>query len=322
MTNVVALHRASSADDEAAAWIIRLDAGPLSPTERQDLQAWLTSNSDNPALLDDYARVWTASGSIGETANTKPTRRIKPYARAAVAASVLAVVGLAWFVNQTVPSESYRTAVGETSRVVLSDGSSVLLNTNSHLKVRYSDTGRELKLERGEAFFDVAYDPSRPFDVLAAGTVTRAVGTRFAVRTLGTNVVSVVVTDGRITFGEDDMSDDGDGGRPTPVAAGERAVSRADRVLVSKLAAPQIERATAWMTGGIVFQDERLADVLEEVNRYSNRTISVDRPALGELRVSGYMATDNVEGFVSGLAAGTDLNAVMAADGAILLTRD
>src|SRR5690606_38747537 len=79
----------------------------------------------------------------------------------------------------------------------LSDGSSLILNTNSIVQQHYSATQRMVRLESGEALFNVAHDASRPFVVLAADGVFRAVGTRFSVR-IDPDHVTVTVTEGRV----------------------------------------------------------------------------------------------------------------------------
>lgn len=323
MSNIFPMVPVASVDDVAAAWIAKIDAGPLSVKDRRALQLWLSSDPENEKRLDDFARIWMKAGSPRAKADLHVPARSRRRVIGAIAASVLAAVGLGLGTITSSDYERYTTAIGETSTVTLADGSRVILNTDTRLTVRFRDDRRDLRLERGEALFEVAHDVSRPFEVFAAGTITRAVGTRFSLRAVSSKVVKVVVTEGSVTLRDDEAWIERLGtGSPgaTPVAAGQAASSKASAISVQRLKGPEVERATAWTTGGIAFRDERLADVLDEVNRYSRHPVRVAHPRLGELRVSGYLATVNVEGFLSGLAAGAGLTLDETANGALLLS--
>ena len=79
---------------------------------------------------------------------------------------------------------SHVTRIGEQRLVVLKDDSVLNLNTDTELDVRFTDERRWLRLHRGEAYFDVAPDPARPFVVVTPHGRIEAVGTAFGVRVL------------------------------------------------------------------------------------------------------------------------------------------
>lgn len=324
MSNVVPLDARATPGDEAAAWVARIDAGPLSPAERQRLEAWLAVDPLHPRLLDEHARAWVLAGAVrGRRGAAHPGWSRRRIVGAAVAASAAAVLGVTFAGGPNQTGASYSTRVGESRSVLLPDGSRLLLNTDSELAVVYTDGLRGLRLSRGEALFDVAHDEGRPFEVAAAGTVTRAVGTRFSVRALSPTRVAVVVTQGRVEVRHGEAR--GAAARAAPsavqVGVGQQALAGAADVVVARLERPELERRTGWTTGGIRFREERLADVLAEVNRYTAGKVTLAEPDLADVRVSGYFATGNVPGFVASLSLGAGLQAVPGPGGGTILSR-
>ena len=321
MNNVVSIAKALSSEELAAAWVARIDAGRLTRKDREALLSWLAADPLHPALLDEHARAWAFAGS-GRTPVIVPTRDLprRRILAMAVAASVAVAIGHEVVHERSVYEGNYATVIGENKRIALPDGSLIKLNTATRLSVVFTRDRRRITLLAGEGLFEVAHDASRPFEVIAAGTVTRAIGTRFFVRRLSFKRVSVVVTEGRVELGPDRPREatTSDVAR-TPVSVGEQALVDLTTLAISRLARPDVERATGWASGGIAFRDESLSDVLTEVNRYSPSPISVADRRLGALRVSGYFAIGNVEGFLSGLAASSSLIATQPDGDRIIL---
>ena len=113
------------------------------------------------------------------------------------------VAGTAYFgyYENAVPQVAdFDTTVGELKSVTLSDGSTVQLNTNSRVEVRFSSAERRVHLTRGEAYFSVAHNPRRPFSVYAANGIVTAVGTAFTVRLREQDAVEVTVEKGRVAL--------------------------------------------------------------------------------------------------------------------------
>ena len=255
--------------------------------------------------------------------------------RAAIAVSfALVMVGVivVWSLNRP---DDYRTAVGERRVVTLSDDSKVSLDSHSEVLVSYSDKARELTLLHGQARFDVAHNVERPFSVRAGGQKVIAVGTAFNVDLLGPKVL-VTLIEGRVAVvpeyasvidphpnpspsqGEGATSSlrlrlpstsDGEGHgvknakREAGETKGEIFLSPGEQLIASAQSMPtvspvNIERATAWQAGQLVFDNEPLAQVVERVNRYSQRTVEIADPATAALKISGVFNTGDVEAFV------------------------
>jgi transmembrane sensor len=220
----------------AAAWVIRLEA-QTAPEIWDRFQEWLEADPRHRTAFIRLRTAWThcdrlkrlrpADGRIdrdlfvelergeyepgvsefsGCAANAPGGRPPLFLARRrwffAVAAGAIAGIGLlGWPGDPRSGSKYYETAVGGSQKVGLADGSSVLLNTDSRLRVQLSATRREIELIRGEALFTVAHDKLRPFYVSAAGTLVRAVGTEFSVRIRDDRTVEVLVAEGRVAVG-------------------------------------------------------------------------------------------------------------------------
>lgn len=313
------LHIASTGDParhEAAAWFARLRADDVSERERTQFQRWLADDAHR-AAYERLEVLWSGLGAhadrpeIGEalrrsdtlrkdSAKTRSPRRRHAAARLAVAASLVAVLAGGWFAWRMQQPEvrSYATGVGEQRTLVLEDGSRVTMDTDTRLSAAFSAKSRQLVLERGRAFFQVARDAARPFLVTAQGGVVRAVGTRFDVYEHG-DVVEVTLVEGRVEV----TPEGGKPGRhasPTTMSAGQR-------LLMGKAyATPVIESANtgtaeAWLSGKLVFNDTPLPAAVDQFNRYGASRIVIGDDAVARLRVSGVFRNDDSQAFVDAL---------------------
>ena len=329
--NVVRLVDMAQVDAEAARWIARLDAGEASLEEHALFAAWKAENRYNQEAADRLAGLWTDMNDLdalgGPMALPAPRRRpfaptggprrtsVWAIAGAAAAAILIAVLGLTFFLPTTVAprTQVYATAVGEQRTVNLEDGSSVQLNTNSRVEVRFSTSARDLRLSRGEAFFEVAANRNRPFSVYAGDGVVRAVGTAFVVR-LRERRMEVTVTKGVVDVGRLDRAapavDLGGVGRlgrhsvaivAAQPAATETAFLDRDTITRSVITPPEVTRRLAWREGMLVFTGEALPEVVADVSRYTDMDIEIADSRLAELRVGGYFKVGEVEPMLQAL---------------------
>jgi transmembrane sensor len=209
---------------------------------------------------------------------------------------------------------AYRTAVGEQRLIVLEDGSHMLLNTDTRLRVDFRAAQRTVEVSTGEVFFEVAKDAQRPFVVRVAGSEVVAVGTAFSVRYAPTGrlpqELAVTLVEGHVKV-RSARSSDADALAPTEsvlMDAGERLVL--DRVkrqasvnVVAAVDRPNVEQVLAWKVREASFNDTPLADAVAEMNRY-NRTkiVLVNGLATSDLRVSGMYRVDDIAGFAHAVA--------------------
>lgn len=177
----------------------------------------------------------------------------------------------------------------------MADGSRVTLNTDSAVRVAVSDTERRVDLEQGEAFFDVARDPSRPFVVVAGAQRVVVLGTKFSVRR-ERDEIRVIVSEGRVR-----VERRGGAGAQIPTAdltAGSIARSDGEALRVQKTAPSEVERYLSWREGFLVFQETPLADAVAEFNRYNAQKIVIEDAQLAGIPIDGNFRSNNVEAFI------------------------
>jgi transmembrane sensor len=283
--------------EQAAAWFSRLRSARLSLEERQAFEAWLRDSPAHTRAYTEVCGLWDdpslkaaaaeAAGSFQglqhDGAGTSPRWVRRFYVAAAVAALAI-TSGFQLDLPLRVTSD-YRTATGERRVVELPDGSTTTLNTKSAIAIDFAGTTRQIRLLKGEALFQVHPNEERPFVVEDHDIITRAVGTEFLVRT-GSNGVLVTVVEGVVEVAPSQRS-----WVPVRITAGQQVT-----VDSNGPGAPHDvdgQTALAWSRGRLVFDDARLADVVEELRRYHTGFILLWNPAVAELRVSGsYTGTD------------------------------
>lgn len=250
----------------------------------------------------------------------------------ALAATVLCALGVgAYFFAAAPRGDRYSTPIGGIASVSLADGSRLTLNTATRVRVELTPQERHVRLEDGEAFFQVAKDPNRPFVVEVGNKRVIAVGTEFSVRRTGDDM-RVVVTEGKVRV----ESGSADGAatvrrRPGPAGAspqmaqgrppsevlltpGSVASAADDGVVVEQKALSEAEDDLTWRHGYLTFHDASLADAVAEFNRYNTHKIAIQDPAVAAIRISGSFRALNYEAFVRVLGDGFAIHARTTGD--------
>lgn len=236
--------------------------------------------------------------------------------RAFVAAAAVLVLGLCgwWYYATQVAGRDY--FVNDTvapQQLALRDGSTVHLDARSALRVDFSGHDRRVRLEAGQAHFEVAHDAAHPFIATAAGVAVRAIGTAFTVR-LASTAVEVLVEEGRVEVA---LATTPPANATVPAApslqlgAGERAVvARADAAAspqIEKVEAPELREALAWHRRTVVLEGVPLAEVIARFNRRNAVQLVLADDALRDRRLGGVLALDQVDAFVALLERGGDI---------------
>jgi transmembrane sensor len=260
---------------------------------------------------------------------------------AAVAAALFVVVGLLPAVQTSLGlrSDSYATTIGEHRSIELEDGSHMVLDAMTRVRVRIDDDVREVDLLEGQAQFTVAKDVRRPFRVSAGSRTIVALGTEFNVEFTNDNVrlamlegrVAVVARDAMFerlstllhrnarassTSGLDEAPTAAKPATLIEVSAGEEL--RIDgRGRSTFIAEGDLAGALAWRQGKVVFHDETLSEAARRINRYSRQHIDVDDPALRDMRVSGVFAANDATAFAVALQAYLPVTVDIEEDGGI-----
>jgi transmembrane sensor len=286
-------------DAEAAAWLTRLHGPDRTPELERELQVWLKEPA-HAAAFEEASAMWDKIPGVSAAIAFRARRKISnpTHSKAfigGVAFGCLVVALLSWMLVSREPG--YQTETGEQRSLTLADGTRVLLNTRSHVVPRYSASGpRIVDLVSGEALFEVAKDPLRPFVVDAGSKRVVALGTIFSVRKDG-STIEVTLLEGRVAVSD----------KETAVTAGltlmpgqrVRAAGQDAPVMDS----PNIELVTAWKNGKVVFDDATLAEAVAEMNRYSLTPIDIADGDIKELKVSGIFRAGDVEAFAKAISA-------------------
>jgi transmembrane sensor len=305
----------------AADWFARLHDAEISVEETMEWQRLMATDSDFALAYARIEEVWNVVGEISDPPSIareaekadrydgsvpvskwlagKARWRIARKYPALLAASVVCAAIVAYWVlaGSQVPAQILQTAVGQNQAFILGDGSRLNLGADTRLEVRFSATSRQINLLRGEAFFAVAKDHSRPFTVRAGDASVTAVGTQFSVNR-GDGQVVVAVIEGQVLVNSSVVHSE-------PDAAERRQLVAGEEVLVQTSGKTRSLRKAAiaigWQEGRLAFQSEPLSRVLEDVNRYAPKPISVDDPSLGDLMITGTVARDDLAGWLESL---------------------
>ncbi len=331
-------------DEAAASWLFERDEG-FDPERAQAFSAWRRSNPRHEAAL---VRVEEMRALLGELPGVRASlearieRRETPsmhpsgggglfripsswWATGIAAALVLGMV--IWWTGSSegVPDEVYATDMTASRRVALSDGSLVDLNMGSQMGVEFSRGERRVVLSEGEAHFQVAHDAERPFIVMIGDVSVRAVGTAFNVR-LAAESIDVLVVEGKVEVSQKSEAY-GRGGSEEPalLAAGEQTrLVRGDPTghpKVEKVAPESIRTQLAWQERMIPFIDLPLRELVAQFNRRNATQLVLGDPELGELKIGGVMALDQIDAFVRLLEQGGDIVAERSEWDEIVLRR-
>ena len=237
---------------------------------------------------------------------------------AACVAVCIAIVTLPRVVNQPVKN-LIETGTAATRAVALDDGSRIILDRSSRLRVAFTNSGRDVELLDGQAHFEVAKDAHRPFRVRTKSAEVIAIGTMFDVATLPTRT-TVTLIEGRVNVrtitGTPQVES-----RVEALTPGQQLGITGDGQLLDKKVV-QIENVTAWQRGTIVIDDAPLPEALAEMNRYSMTRIVVLGPSLQSRRVSGTFRIGDVETEAIALQRFFGLRETSRSEREIVLERD
>ncbi len=275
---------------DAAAWVAKLHSSDRTHALETALKAWLAADPAHARAFELATQAWELGGAVPSTSvpridraarAEKRTRRWPVFAAAAAMAVIAVVVGAFFLLRDPL----YSTGIGEQRSIVLNDGTRVTLNTASRLAVHYTQGTRLVRLEAGEAFFDVAKNPHRPFIVAAGGEQVTATGTAFSVRRDG-QAIEVTLVEGTVRVA---AVSDSSSTQVLPPA--DQVLTPGERLTLAaagpRLDRPDVEAVTAWRRGEVVLDHTPLADAIAEMNRYSSVPLVLSSPAAETIEVSG-----------------------------------
>lgn len=307
------MKRQEAIEDLALDWLIRRNGEDWTDDEQVELNDWLEESMAHKAAFWRADHLWQQADrikSLGIDAHAEfeaPEEKPEPQRRwwpAAIAASLIAAIGVGGtslgpkffepFAAQTQLAQQARfdTPIGGRRVVPLVDGSKVELNTQTVLRTAVDQTKREVWLDYGEAFFEVAHREGEPFVVHAGRQTITVLGTKFSVRR-DKDRVTVNVLEGRVRV------DDGEGqmAHAAIITAGDTAISRGTSTLIAAKSEERVENALAWRDGMLSFDQAPLTDVVAEFNRYNRTRLVVTDAQAGKIPIGGSFQASSVDSF-------------------------
>lgn len=327
--NIVTLPSIECIEAEAASWITVLGREKVSEAEMAELKLWLNQSERHRNVFNELTDLWDDLSvlkeldDIAESVSALPDQQATFWQRRsfmAIAASIFIcfiVSGSLYWQHLTEFNQQAQliTAVGEQRTVILSDGSTVHINTNSQLEIDFSRDKRIIRLLKGEAYFTVAKNKQRPFYVYAGDGLVQAIGTAFNVRLKLLNEIEVTVEEGLVALAalakkEPITSKNIDlipSSTPktetflTELSAGQSTTFSHTVEKIELIQTPELNRKLAWRQGVLAYSNDPLFKVIDDISRYTNITIEIADPSLRTLPIAGYFRVGEVEALFDSL---------------------
>ena len=321
----------------ASDWVVRLHSDQVTQSDRLQFEEWRAENPANSESYAEHEDLWRAIGALAINSEARAIL-LQPKSRAffmrrrallAGAAAIAAASADLWVLPRfLVKTDVFQSAKGERRNIVLDDGSSLALNTESRVRTRFLRAERCLMLEQGQCFVQVAKNPERPFRVFVGNHEVRALGTAFDVYRNG-ETTQVTLEEGSVGIYDDvGLSPEvpiyekllgpslGSQEASAILTAGKRATITAAKSI--KVEDVDLKHAEAWRHGRLIFDDTSLDMAVRDVNRYVNHPVVLGDPSLAGLKISGVFKTGHLDQFAQTLTESFGLR-LEDRDGAIFL---
>jgi len=273
---------------------------------------WLAEDAAHTTAMDQMLDMWEDLACLKKMPISTGNGRKQAYRRGFLAASMAIAASLAFAfflwpaaktVNNTVLLE---TAIGERARHILEDNSTVTLNTNSKILVKYTQDQRSIDLVRGEAFFEVAKNPERPFEVEAGAAKVTALGTAFNI------LRSTAATDITVTEGVVRVTQLGQSNSRLPATELLQVDEhlRATSGGLEPSGEVDIAERVAWQSGKLIAKEMPLRDLVEQLERYRKTRILITDADIAALTISGVFELDQPESILRALEVSLPLQVV------------
>jgi transmembrane sensor len=280
-----------NANRQAADWLARLHADDRAAGDEAAFRVWLKADPSHQDAFERASTIWDAVGGLREQQPALPPAPARYSRRAVMAgggAAILATgVTLGW---REAHAGIYQTGIGEQRRLVLDDGSRVMLDTDTRIRFRAGSDARTLSLAAGRIDLDIARD-TRPFVIEAGERRMSAQAARLDLRRDGDRIaLTTIQGSARVEAS----------GAPVALPSGNRIAMDAGRP--DRIDRPELEDLIAWQSGRLAFRDETIAQAVSEMNRYTARALIVSDARVGAMRLSGVYRVGDPEAFARSLA--------------------
>ena len=349
--SVVDFPASKMVEAQASEWLAKLDADVPSEPVLREFKAWVNASREHRQAFESLLDFWDDMNILtqvvpprGEIASPDLSRaEPRPFwsgARlaACLATLLLLVLSAFWLRPEQQGPVIYATRVGEQREVELPDRTKVFLNTNTRLEVSYGDSKRQIKLARGEAYFEVFHNPARPFEVVAGKRLVRAIGTAFTVHVRQVDV-EVIVTEGVVEIDRTEpvslnirvanpqasspqAAENSAAGLNAAVLVKAGNMASYDRQTLDQIklvVAQRLEEDLSWRQGMLLFSGEPLEQVVAEISRYTALKIIIPESKVRELQIGGFFKIGDTGALFEALREGFGIHADRVSDNMVLL---
>ncbi|MCC7136750.1 MAG: FecR domain-containing protein [Nitrosomonas sp.] len=274
----------SALTEEAAAWFLRMQQSDGNDAEQKVFEAWLSQSSAHRAEYQQYSRLWHNLDYL----ERKPQKKFSTMV-AGLLVSVFLFGAVQWLSHI---EDVIVTAIGEREQIVLADGTTIDINTDTKLRLALYGLTRKVTVEHGEVLFKIGNEHFRAFEVHAGNGVIRHIGTEFnVVRENGKTTVAVL--EGAVEIRLENQYQ-------TTIVRGEQQISYTEQGL-SNIVQTDTETVAAWRKNRLIFRDTPLNEAVRQINRYHTRPVRLGEPQLSTLKVSGEFNATDRDGLIRAL---------------------
>jgi transmembrane sensor len=313
------MRRAAKIEEIAATWRIRRESRDWSARDQAELDSWLAQSTLHEVTYLRLEYGWRGMDRLAAmtppgarqvadelpiaAAAKRPVDRRPMLLAASVAVAFVTIAAIVLTQVVDLSRKTYVTEVGEHSTVPFPDGSKVELNTDTRLRASVEQERRAVWLEQGEAYFEVAHDPTRPFVVHAGERRITVLGTKFSVRREG-NDVRVIVVDGRVRV---EAIEQPKPAQQTVAQRGDAVTARGASLRVTSRSIAAVENELSWRQGLLVFDQVTLEEAVAQFNRYNRKQLIIEDPAAARIPIGGRFDASNIDAFVRLIGQGLKL---------------
>lgn len=318
-------HHAQAFEDVHLLWDAAADVDPQRVLDARQAHAIEAAATPAASLASPRSMPGVTDASFQPCSTTRPPRRPPARSRSrtwlALAASVAVVavmVGMWTHEAPPAPTDLHLVAdIGTPRKTLLPDGSHIDLDAGSEVVVQFGSQRRQVELVRGQAYFSVAKDPDKPFEVRAGGAMAQALGTHFSVARRNEGV-RVVVTEGRVQVSDLRANGSGIANHVVQLVANQSATLPHDGPLSGPV---DLDAAStlAWLQGKVTYRSETLGNVVADLNRYSRLPIVLEDAQLAQMRVTGRWSTADLDVWLDSVAQALSLSVVRRQDEILLV---
>lgn len=297
-------------------------ANECTPEEQEMVSVWLAEDATHRQLLKEYKEIWDVSSEFKRTEDFdveldwavlqsrmesehnertfkvhKSKNIFSLYSNwsvfARVAAIVLIAVTIGVYTNQKYINEvpevkpilrEISMSRGQRGSLTLSDGTKVLINSDSKITLPpvFKSDIREVYLE-GEAFFEVAKNPNKPFVIHTRGAIVQVLGTSFAIKSFPEDEeVQMVVEEGVVSFRAEKQSID----EGVILTAGKVGHLDLEEKTIVTEDAKDLDAYLSWREGYLTFQNTSMKEVKKQLERKYDIEVSFTSESINQLQLT------------------------------------